>query len=103
MVTKVSEVGDIVEKGIANPKAVFSRIRKMAGSDDWKVWEVAATALVEISKKRADEVVQEMICWADDSDPNVRRTASEGLRDVARKNPEKVLPIIEKLKELAKV
>ena len=39
-----------------------------------------------------------MILWADDSDPNVRRTASEGLRDVARKTPELALPVIAKLK-----
>ncbi len=60
--------------------------------------EVAATCLVEIGKKRTDEVLQEMLLWADDSDPNVRRTSSEGLRDVARRNPDKVLPVIEKLK-----
>ncbi|MFH1275570.1 MAG: DNA alkylation repair protein, partial [Candidatus Woesearchaeota archaeon] len=36
---------------------------------------------------------------ANDKDPNVRRTSSEGLRDVARKAPKKVLPIIEKLKK----
>lgn len=39
-----------------------------------------------------------MMRWASDLDPNVRRTASEGLRDIARKNPGKVLPVIEKLK-----
>jgi len=98
MVTKVSEVKDIVKKGIVKPKAVFPEIKKMAENDDWKVREVAATVLVEISKKKVDEVIQEMMRWVDDSDPNVRRTASEGLRDVARKNPEKVSPVIEKLK-----
>ena len=60
--------------------------------------DITATALVEIGKKRQDEVVQEMMSWADDDDPNVRRTSSEGLRGVARKNPEKVLPVIDKLK-----
>ncbi|RJS82580.1 hypothetical protein CW707_00595 [Candidatus Bathyarchaeota archaeon] len=61
--------------------------------------EDAATALVKISKKKEDEVVNEMILWAEDKDtPNIRRTASEGLRDVARKNPEKILPVIEKIK-----
>src|SRR5207248_4740478 len=40
----------------------------------------------------------EMILWADNSNPNVRRTASEGLRDVGRKNPELVLPAIAKLR-----
>ena len=37
--------------------------------------EVAATALLEISKKKADGVVREMLRWADDPDENVRRTA----------------------------
>ena len=39
-----------------------------------------------------------MIFWADHPDPNVRRTASEGLRHVARKTPKLVLPVISKLK-----
>jgi 3-methyladenine DNA glycosylase AlkC len=39
-----------------------------------------------------------MSLWAEDANPNVRRTASEGLRDIARKKPELILPILEKLK-----
>ena len=53
---------------------------------------------MEISKKKEDEVIREMIIWAGDDDPNIRRVASEGLRGVARRNPEKILPIFEKLK-----
>jgi 3-methyladenine DNA glycosylase AlkC len=53
---------------------------------------------VEASKKMPDEIVAEMIRWADNGDPNVRRTASEGLRDIARKQPELVLPVIARLK-----
>ncbi|MBU3978083.1 HEAT repeat domain-containing protein [Patescibacteria group bacterium] len=98
MVTKVSDVKNIVKNGIQNPKSVFSQIRQMAESEDWKIREVAATALVEISKKKTDEVVEEMSNWAKDSNPNVRRTASEGLRDVARKNPDKVIAVLDKLK-----
>lgn len=98
MVTKVSEVKNIVNKGIINPQAVFLEIKKMAQSGDWQTREVAATVLVEISKKKTAEVVKEMTKWAGNADPNVRRTASEGLRDVARKNPNKVLLIIEQLK-----
>jgi len=40
-----------------------------------------------------------MVHWADDGNPNVRRTSSEGLREAARRNPDKVLPVIEKLKK----
>ena len=54
MVTKVSEVKDIVKKGIVTPQNTFSEIKKMAENDDWKVREVAATVLVEISKKYAN-------------------------------------------------
>ena len=91
MVTKVFDAKDIVEKGVTNPKAAFPEIRKLAESDDWKMREVAATVLVEISRKKPDEVIPEMTSWADDSDLNVRRAASEGLRLVARKNPQKTL------------
>ena len=53
---------------------------------------------VEVSKKKPDDIVGEMILWADHPNPNIRRTASEGLRDAARKNPALVLPVILKLK-----
>jgi 3-methyladenine DNA glycosylase AlkC len=98
MVTKVSDVKNLVKLGITEPKQAFPNIKQLAQSNDWKAREVAATCLVEISKRRATEVIQEMLHWADDSNPNIRRTASEGLRDVSRKNPDAVLPVIEKLK-----
>lgn len=94
----IDNVRDIIEKGIHSLNAVLPEIRKLAFSDDWRKREDAATALVEISKKKEDEVVNEMMLWAEDEDPYVRRTASEGLRGVARRNPEKILPVIEKLK-----
>jgi 3-methyladenine DNA glycosylase AlkC len=52
--------------------------------------------LVEISKKREDEVVSEMIIWTEEKDPYIPRALSEGL--VARRNQAKILPVIEKLK-----
>ena len=98
MVTKVSDVKEIVKTGIANPREVFPEIKALAKSDDWAEREVSATALVEISKKQPDEVIAEMLRWSKDHDPNVRRTASESLRHVARKRPAKVLPVLENLK-----
>jgi len=98
MATKMSDVKNLVKLGITEPKKAFPKIKKLAQSDDWKMREVAASCLVEISRKKTNEVIQEMVCWADDGNPNVRRTSSEGLRDVARRNPDKVLPMIEKLK-----
>ncbi len=98
MVTKVSEVKDLVKKGIAEPKTAFPEIKRMAASDDWKIREVAATTLVEISKKKPNDVIREVTRWSIDKNPNVRRTASEGLRGVARKDPDKVLPVMDELK-----
>lgn len=98
MVTKVSDVKNLVEKGRANSKVVFPEVKKMAGSDDWKVREVAATIIVEISKKNPDETIKEMEKWAESVDPNIRRTASEGSRDMGRKTPEKIHSVLEKLK-----
>ncbi len=98
MVNKLSDVSDIVKQTINDPGQSFPAIMKLATSEDWKEREVAATILVEGSKKKPSDIVAEMILWADHANPNVRRTASEGLRDVARKKPELVLPVIAKLK-----
>ncbi|MCL0058959.1 DNA alkylation repair protein, partial [Dehalococcoidia bacterium] len=94
----IDDVRDIIEKGIQSLNDALPEINNLASNDDWRKREDAATALVEISKKKEDEVVNEMILWAEDENPNIRRTASEGLRGVARRNPEKILPVIEKLK-----
>jgi 3-methyladenine DNA glycosylase AlkC len=87
-----------LNQALANPSRAFPEILKLARSSDWKEREVAATILVEAGKKRPHEIVTEMILWADHEDPNVRRTASEGLRGIARKQPEMALPVITKLK-----
>lgn len=94
----IDDVKDIIGKGIYSLYDACPEIRELASHEDWKKREDAATALVEISKKKEDEVVNEMIIWAKDKDANIRRVASEGLRGVARRNPEKILPVIEKLK-----
>ena len=94
----INNVRDIIEKGICSLHDVLLEIRKLASHEDWRKREDAATALVEISKKKEDEVVNEMKIWAENKDANIRRVASEGLRGVARRNPEKILPVIEKLK-----
>ena len=98
MVNKLSDVRGLVKQAIIDPRQSFPSILKLAMSEDWKEREVAASVLVEASKKHPVEIVAEMGVWARHANPNVRRTASEGLRDVARKNPALVLPIIAKLK-----
>jgi 3-methyladenine DNA glycosylase AlkC len=99
MVTKLCDVKDIVKLVVENPKQSFPAIMKLASSEDWKEREVAATILVEGSKKRLGEITAEMMLWAEHPDANIRRTASEGLRDIARKKPEVILPVISKLKD----
>ena len=97
-ITKVSDVKDLLRRAKVEPASSFSEIRQLASSDDWKEREVAATLIVEMSKKKRTEAVTEMLTWADDANPNVRRTASEGLRDVARKDPDAVFPVLAKLR-----
>src|SRR2546423_12637430 len=97
-VTRVADVRDIVKAGVTNPRQAFRVIKALAKSDDWVEREVSATALVEISKKQPDRVVAEMLTWSKDRDQNVRRTASEGLRHVARKCQADILPVLENLK-----
>jgi len=97
-ITKLSDVKELVKQAVNNPQQAFPAIMDLAGSNDWKEREVAATILVEVSKKNSATVLEEMLLWAEHNDPNIRRTASEGLRYIARKNPELVLPVIDKLK-----
>ena len=40
-----------------------------------------------------------MLIWSGAPDLNIRRTASEGLREIARRNPARVLPVLENLKK----
>lgn len=98
IVTKVSDVKELVQTVLEDPKEAFPYVIKLAESEDWKVREVAATALVEISKKRRREVVEEALGWVEDDNENVRRAAVEGLRDIARKEPNDIVAVLEKAK-----
>lgn len=53
---------------------------------------------MEIARKRENEIINEILKWAKSNNPNIRRVSSEGLRGVARKNPDLVLSILEMLK-----
>lgn len=98
MVSNISEVRSVVKKGVENPDLVFTEIKRMADNYDWRVREVAATALVEISKKRPGEILDRMQDWASEGSPNIKRVSIEGLRHIARNDPKKVRPVLEKLK-----
>jgi hypothetical protein len=69
----IDDVREIIERGNHSLHNAFPEIRKLASSEDWERREDAATALVEISKKKEDEVVNEMMLWVEDKDPNIRR------------------------------
>src|SRR5687768_5081053 len=97
-ITKVSDVSDLLTQAREDPQGSFPAILKLANSEDWEEREVKATLRVEASKKKSDDISADVMRWADHSNPNVRRTASEALRNVARKEPELVLPLIAKLK-----
>ena len=86
MITKVSDVKEIVNRGIRDPALVFAEVRALAMSEDWVKREVSATALVEISKKQPDRVIAEMIVWSEDKDPNVRTNSQRGLAPCCTKD-----------------
>jgi 3-methyladenine DNA glycosylase AlkC len=94
----IDDVREIIKRGWINPNHVFLEIRQLAIDPDWKKREDAATALVEIARKRENEVINEMLKWAKSSDLNIRRASSEGLRGIARKSPNRIIPILEMLK-----
>lgn len=99
MITKVAEARHLVKLGGTDPKEAFPKIQALAASNSWQEREVAATALVEISKKQPEAVVREMLRWAPNPDTNIRRAASEGLRHVARHAPATVVPVLELLRD----
>ena len=98
MVSRISDVPDLVRDGRLKPATTFPKIRSLAASTSWQEREVAATALVEISKKQGDAVLAELRQWAKEQDSNVRRAASEGLRHLARHTPDAIVPILELLR-----
>ncbi len=98
MVTKIADVPHLVPKGRADPQAAFPEIRALAASASWQEREVAATALVGISKRQPGAVVAEVRQWAGDADANLRRAASEGLRGLAGRDPAAVVGVLEVLR-----
>ena len=50
-ITKVSDVKDLLTQARQDPRKSFAAILKLASSKDWKEREVAATLLVEASKR----------------------------------------------------
>lgn len=98
MIVKVQDINELLARGRSDPRSVFPEIRALAASGQWQTREVAATALVEIGKRRPAPVLRQARLWAKDKNKNVRRVASEGLRGIAKVDPEAVRPVIETLR-----
>jgi 3-methyladenine DNA glycosylase AlkC len=99
MLTKISDVAELVKRGRSDPESVFGELKRLAASAEWQTREVAATVLVRIAEKHPDAVIKNALRWAKDRDPNVRRAASEGLRGVVKSDPEGVGKVITLLRE----
>jgi 3-methyladenine DNA glycosylase AlkC len=98
MISKIADIAPLLEQARESPEDVFPAVRALAASPQWETREVAATALVEVSKRHPGLVLKECCRMARDVDPNVRRAASEGLRGLVKKAPEEVRTVLEILK-----
>jgi 3-methyladenine DNA glycosylase AlkC len=98
-ISRASDIPELLRDAVADLQRALPRIRKLAASSDWKEREVAATILVEASRKNPEEVLEAMDAWAGDADANVRRAASESLRGLARRDPTKILRILDRLND----
>jgi 3-methyladenine DNA glycosylase AlkC len=99
LIKKIADIKPLMVEGRHNPRGVLPRLRVLAGSTSWQEREVAATALVELTKRHPDVVLSAAAKWARARDPNVRRGASEGLRGLVQRDPERVRPVLEALRE----
>jgi len=98
VITKIADIKQLLAKARRSPVAAFPELRQFAASNQWQTREVAATALVELSKIFPAVVLVEMKVWASDPNPNIRRAASEGLRGLVKRDPSGVRPILDRLK-----
>lgn len=98
MITKIADIKPLLATARRSPASAFPQLRQLAASDQWQTREVAATAMVELSKLFPQAVLVEAAVWASDPNPNIRRAATEGLRGLVKRDPSGVRPILEKLR-----
>jgi len=89
MIAKIADIKPLLARGRIKPEAVFRELRQLAATGQWQTREVAATALVEIGKHHPLAVVREARRWAKADDSNVWRAASEGLRGIVKRDPDR--------------
>lgn len=99
-ITKLADIEPLMVIARKSPSAALPQLLKLAGNEGWQTREVAATAtaMVELGKRHSDAVLREASRWARNANPNVRRAASEGLRGIVQREPEKVRPVLEALR-----
>ncbi|MEO7647592.1 MAG: HEAT repeat domain-containing protein [Gemmatimonadaceae bacterium] len=97
-ITKLADIEPLMVIARKSPSAALPQLLKLAGNEEWQTREVAATAMVELGKRHSDAVLREASRWARNANPNVRRAASEGLRGIVQREPEKVRPVLEALR-----
>jgi 3-methyladenine DNA glycosylase AlkC len=98
VVKKLDDARDLLENGRADPSAVLPAIAELATSKVWQTREVAATLLVELSKRHPEVIAAACLEWAASNDEFLRRAAAEGLRGLASRRPELVWPVLELLR-----
>ena len=99
MIAKLADIKPLMREGRKDPAAILPRLHELAMSTSWQEREVAATALVALSKWHPHAVLCAASTWAEDDDPNIRRAASEGLRNLVQRDPHGVRPILEHLRQ----
>ena len=89
----------------AKSKESFTFMRKRVGSDkDWRVQEILAQAFDQYCKDRGyEESLAVIEHWLADTNPNVRRAVTEGLRiwttrDYFREHPEAAIQLLSQLR-----
>lgn len=89
----------------AKSKESFTFMRKRVGSDkDWRVQEILAQAFDQYCKDRGyEESLPVIEHWLADTNPNVRRAVTEGLRiwttrDYFREHPEAAIQLLSQLR-----
>ena len=98
MITKLDDARHLLENGRSDPSAVLPAIAELARSKVWQTREVAATLVVELSKRHPQAIAATCLEWARSTDEFLRRAAAEGLRGLASRRPELVWPVLESLR-----
>jgi 3-methyladenine DNA glycosylase AlkC len=99
MITKIDDIKPLLRLARTRPTSLVGRLRQLAASPSWQEREVAATAMVQMSRRHPDVVLTMARRWARARDPNVRRAAAEGLRGLVQCQPVRVRAVLELVRD----